>query len=458
MTSRLSSLIPSAFGFWLLPAALALAAPFPEASKGSTSADLDLLREVASAVLESAKVPAGARIPGGATNTTDCALRVPGGTQSYYPAFWIRDAAMMLGGGFVPAREIEGWVRVIAATQPGADGLRFGRLVIPGFSIPDHITMGGAACWYPGAYTEQGNGDFGFLPPADDAFFFIQMAHEHWRLTRATTLFQSRVPTGWGNARVSEVCARAFDSVASDPATGLVVCESGEGRTRVDWGFCDTIRKSGLCLMPSLLRWKAARDLAEMYKAAGVSSEADRFRQQADQIRAALPGTFLRKATTVDGTGAVSLLSATGLGQKDDVWASAYAVWLGVLPPDLERAVAWHLLALYEAGGTVVEGQVRHLPPAGEFGGYWEEAKCERDTYQNGGYWATPTGWLIAALRKVSVPAADKLLHEYVAHLRANRDKGAPWEWIQPAKNLRVNGLYGSSAGLVINCLGPEGQ
>jgi hypothetical protein len=43
------------------------------------------------------------------------------------------------------------------------------------------------------------------------------------------------------------------------------------------------------------------------------------------------------------------------------------------------------------------------------------------------------------------------VLSEYAEHLRLNRDQGAPWEWIQPAKNLRVNALYGSSAGLVVN-------
>lgn len=441
------------FAMGLVWSVFGLGAQPARAAEDSAAVELTFLRGVASTVLESAKVSPGARIPGGATNTTGYALRVPGGTQSYYPAFWVRDAAMMLGGDFVPAAEIEGWVRVIAATQPGAEGLRFGRLFIPAYSIPDHITMGGAACWFPGAYTEQGKGDFGFLPPADDAFFFIQMVAQHWRLTRSTAFFQSTVPTGWGNARLSDICAKAFDSVAVDPAGGLVVCEAGEGRTRVDWGFCDTIRKTGLCLMPSLLRWKAAADLAALFTAAGNLSEAERFGRRADQVKAAIVATFLQEMTTADGTRDVLLLSATELGRKEDVWASAYAVWLRVLPPDLERAVARHLLGLYQAGGTVVEGQVRHLPPGGEFGGYWEEAKCDRDTYQNGGYWATPTGWYITALRRVNPAAAEKLLREYVAHLRANRDQGAPWEWIQPSKNLRVNGLYGSSAGLVFDCL-----
>src|SRR6266404_870469 len=80
----------------------------PGAGQNSTApegqtADLSFLRAVAGKVLESARVPTGASIPGGTTNTSGISLRVPGGTQNYYPAFWVRDAAMMLGGDFVPA-------------------------------------------------------------------------------------------------------------------------------------------------------------------------------------------------------------------------------------------------------------------------------------------------------------------------------------------------------------------
>ncbi len=430
-----------------LPGALRAGEPDPASS--DYAANLELLRQTARTVLDGARVPAGGQIPGGPNNTTGFALHVPGATQSYYPAFWIRDAAMMLGGDFVSADEVEGWVCVTAATQPGADGLHFGRLFVPPFSIPDHITLGGEACWYPGAYTEQGNGTFGFLPPADDAFFFVQMVFEHWRLTRRLDFFRSTVKTGWGKARLSDVCEKAFASVAADEPTGLAVCEPAEGRTRVDWGFCDTIRKTGRCLMPSLLRWRAARQLAALLKADGKAAAAKQLRAEADKIRSAIPTMFYRKSAGAGAGESGLLLSATGLGRKDDVWASAFAVWLGILAPAISRRLSRHLLKLYEAGGTVVEGQVRHLPPTGEFGGHWEQASCPPDEYQNGGYWATPTGWLITALRQVNPAAGDRLLVEFAAHVRANRAAGAPWEWIQPARHLRANPRYAASVGLV---------
>ncbi|MFO1513723.1 MAG: hypothetical protein U1F83_12525 [Verrucomicrobiota bacterium] len=418
-------------------------------ARSQRQADLDFLRATARKVLDSAALAPGAQIPSGAKNITGHQLRVPGGTLNYYPAFWVRDAAMMLGGDFISAEEVEGWIRVVATTQPGADGLQFGRLHVPPFSIPDHITMAGQACWFPGANTEQGDGKFGFLPPADDAFFFIQMVHEHWRLTRSVRFFDAPVKTGWGEPPLADVAVKAFDSVAADASTGLVIGEAGEGRTRVDWGFCDTIRKSGLCLMPSLLRWRAAGQLATLLKASGNQAEAKRLRAEATKIQRSIVPQFYRELGAHRGHATGCLLSATQLGCKDDVWTGAFAVWLGVLPRAVERKVAHHLLALYEAGGTVVEGQVRHLPPNGEFGGYWEEAPGPKGHYQNGGYWATPTGWFINALRRADAAAADRLLSEYVSHLRANEPQGAPWEWINPALKLTVNPRYGSSAGLV---------
>jgi hypothetical protein len=418
----------------------------------------EFLHEVANAVLASAAVPPGARIPGGPTNTTGYKLRLPGGTQNYYPAFWIRDAAMMLGADLIPADEIEGWVRVIAATQPGPEGLSFGKLRVPPYSIPDHITLTGEACWFPGAYAEQGNGAYGFLPPADDAFFFIQMVYEHWRLTGELTFLRSTVKTDWGEQRLAEVCVKAFDSVAANSDNGLVICEATEGRTRVDWGFCDSIRKTGLCLMPSLLRWRAAQQLAVLLKANGESTEAESLRGKANRIRSAIVANFFHQQSVVAGQKSGCLISATELGRKDDVWASAFAIWLGVLPRNVELQVARHLLALYEGGSTVAEGQVRHLPLTGEFGGNWEQASCPAGQYQNGGFWATPTGWLVVALRHVDKKAADHLLADYLAHLRTNREQGAPWEWINPIQQKRVNPLYVSSAGLVYVALTDNGR
>lgn len=389
-------------------------------------------------------------------NVTGHALRVPGGTLTYYPAFWVRDAAMMLGAGFVGAAELEGWIRVIAATQPGPEGLRFGKLTIPPWSIPDHITLRGEACWFPGAYAEQGTGVYGFLPPADDAYFFIQMVFEHWRMARSGSFLRTPVRTAWGDPPLWDVCCLAFESVEADPDSGLVICRAAEGQTRVDWGFCDAIRKSGMCLMPSLLRWRAAREMAVLARAVGDRLQGKRFQAAALRIQASIPPKFRVESGGTKSRRNSLLMSATELGRKDDLWAAAFAVWLGVLPPALEQEVARHLLEMFETGGVAVEGQIRHMPASGPWGGHWEQGLCPAEEYQNGGYWATPTGWYVTALRRVNKQAGDRLLSQYVDHLRAHRHEGAPWEWIQPARGKRVNPLYGSSAGLVYRSLAAD--
>jgi hypothetical protein len=418
-------------------------------ARSQRKADFDYLHELAKRILDASAVPPNGTLPDGKINTTGRQLRLPGANLTHYPAFWVRDAAMMLGGDFVPADEIAGWVRFVAFYQAGADGLRPGRTWIPPFSIPDHIGLDGMHYWFPGSAAERDKGTYGFQPPADNAFYFLQMVHAHWRLTRSLAFFNAPVRTLWGEAPLREVCLGAFDSVATDEQTGLVVCEAGEGRTRADWGFCDAIRKTGRCLMPSLLRWQAARQLGALFKANRQPAEAKRLAADARKLQAALAPTFYKELPDVGGKKVGCLLSATGLGRKDDLWATAFALWLGVLPRDIERAVARHLLAEYESGQSVFEGHVRHLPPEGAWGGYWEESLAPAGEYQNGGYWGTPTGWFVVAMRKADAAAADRLLAEYVAHLRAHEAEGAPWEWLNPKLRRRTNPRYASSAGLV---------
>jgi len=49
-----------------------------------------------------------------------------------------------------------------------------------------------------------------------------------------------------------------------------------------------------------------------------------------------------------------------------------------------------------------------------------------RDTYQNGGYWATPTGWFVYALDLVDPSLADQTIVDMVKDFQA----GGACEWI----------------------------
>ena len=415
-------------------------------ARGDWNADTAALRRMARETVASAAVRPGTKV-GTKINTTGCVLHLPGGSGSY-PAFWIRDAAMMLGGDLIPVSEIEGWIRLIAATQAGRQGISLQHgLFVPAFSIPDHINVNGKAVWFPGTYADgddQGDGQYGHLPPADDAFFFVQMVREHFNLTGKPALLGMRVPTGDGIHSVMEICDRAFESVAVDPTTGIVVCDETPGRTRVDWGFCDSVHKSGLALVPTILRFRAAGDLAILHDAVGEHAVAAAYRQTAARLREAVTKTFLHK---IPGDEAM-LLSATGLGRKFDVWGSALAVTEGMLAGEEETAVCRGLLSLYQTGGIVAEGQVRAMPLSGPLGGYWEKSASPPGQYQNGAYWGTMSGWLIVALHKVDPPAARAILHELVASVARDRQGGAPWEWINPGLGLYRNPRYCATVAL----------
>jgi hypothetical protein len=423
--------------------------------KSSLQTEVSALQQLARETVATAEVKPGMKTANG-INTTGHGLHLPGGSGGY-PAFWIRDAAMMLGGGLISAAEIEGWIRVVAAVQPGPQGISLQRgLFVPGYSIPDHINVNGKAVWYPGTYADgddQGSGHFGFLPPADDAFYFIQMVREHLNLTGKPDILRTHAATGWGTPPVMEICDKAFESVAVDPATGIVICDQAEERTRVDWGFCDSVRKTGLALFPTILRYRAASDLACLHDALGEPEPAEAYRRIATQLRDSVTRTFLREISDDKAM----LISATGLGRKYDVWGSAFAVVEGILPKEAEGAVGKGLLSLYQAGGIVADGQVRALPPGGPFGGYWEKSGSPQGHYQNGGYWGAMSGWLVVALHKVDPPAAGEVLHGLVASIAAQRKDGAPWEWVNPALNLYRNPLYCATVALPYTTLRQSG-
>jgi len=59
-----------------------------------------------------------------------------------YPAFWVRDSIMMLGGDFISRTELEGWIRFIVSTLRGPREwtVRPG-VVVPPYAVPDHINF-----------------------------------------------------------------------------------------------------------------------------------------------------------------------------------------------------------------------------------------------------------------------------------------------------------------------------
>ena len=408
-------------------------------------ADEAFLREQAQRIVNSARLPAG-QWPAKWHNTTPYAVHVPGGNMGY-PAFWVRDAVMMLGGDFIPPEELEGWIRLISGTLKGPEDwqVRPG-VIVPAFAIPDHINFDGKPTFYPGNYEtgdKQGGPPWGKYPPLDDNFYFIHAVYEHWKLTGSLRLFHSLVRTSFGEVRLADLCEKAYQEAPSDQATGLVVAGDVDKDNAKDWGFCDGEFKSGKLLFPSVLKFVAAKYLAEVLEASSQRAKSESYRADAARIQRALSSTFFHFSEK-EGIG--WLHSATGVGDQPDVWGSAFAISTGAVETLTAEEVGHALVRAFREKTAVREGCVRQIlttDPVNKGG--WQLSISKLGTYQNGGYWGTPTGWYISAIYKVDPQAAANMARDYIQflrnHMRADGMTQA-WEWFNPDTGENANPLY----------------
>jgi hypothetical protein len=101
----------------------------------------------------------------------------------------------------------------------------------------------------------------------------------------------------------------------------------------------------------------------------------------------------------------------------------------------------------YKNGTLAAKGNVRHILTTDDYNDStaWEHSLAEKNTYQNGAYWGTPTGWVCYAMAKTDVATARQLAKEYIEDLRAGDYRkgaafGAPWECYN--KDAPQNAVY----------------
>ena len=238
-----------------------------------TPPDLDYLCGLAEDVLEASRIRSGESVNDSAVNQTGGTLIRPGG-RDCYPAFWVRDFAMSVDCGLMADDELRNGLALIAATQCLEDQTLPSGIRIPRGAIADHINFDGTPVFLPGTY-DPGELDpvWGMQPPFDNAFWFI---HAAWHANNGERVCNPLVLAGYKPAlrcNGERVCnpleslRLAFDSVPADPATGLVVCD--ENNRGVSFGFMDAVVHTGHLLFASLLRFQAAREMAEMTGVAG---------------------------------------------------------------------------------------------------------------------------------------------------------------------------------------------
>jgi len=56
----------------------------------------------------------------------------------------------------------------------------------------------------------------------------------------------------------------------------------------------------------------------------------------------------------------------------------------------------------------------------------WESSLAAKNTYQNGAYWGTPTGWVASAIALANSETAARLVKEYIDELRENDFRKGP--------------------------------
>ena len=305
---------------------------------------------------------------------------------SGYDAFWLRDYAYMLEGcpEAFSDQELCDACKLFVASL-GADGAGV-----------DCVKFDGTPIYKPGY------GKMGENPVADGGPFTIAVAwHTHRRLQDRQFV-----------AQIVGRLIKTMEAVPRNPQTGMVYIKQ-QGWDRCPYGFTDSVRKQGDELFTSLLWVEAARRLADLLIAANRQEAAGKWQAEADRIAGGIPQVFWDDKLGL-------FRAATLKCREPDIWGSAFAVYLGVADREHSLRIARYFRDHYAE--IVERGQLRHLP-----GGVYWEAACGRDTYQNGGYWATPVGWFVYALDLVDAKLANQTLLDLVADFQ---QRGVT-EWVR---------------------------
>lgn len=303
-----------------------------------------------------------------------------------YEAFWLRDYAYTLEGAVSSYSDKE----LIDACKLFVHGISEAGAGV------DCIKFDGTNIYKPGF------GTMGQHPVADGSQFTVNVAWHTFQQTKDKKLLET----------IIDDLIKTLNVVPRNPKTHLVHIIPRKEQERCPYGFTDTVGKQGDLLFCSLLYVQAARRLSELLRVIGRSDDSNHWRNESIQVE-----NSIRKVFWDDEIG---LLRATTVRCKEpDIWGSAFAVYLGVVDETQSETIASYFQQNYK--GIVQKGQIRHLPE----GVYWEKAR-QPDEYQNGAFWATPTGWFVYALDIVDPELANQTVINMVADFKSN---GAN-EWI----------------------------
>ncbi len=295
-----------------------------------------------------------------------------------YEAFWLRDYEYTLEGAVESYSDKELtdacrlFVRSMSSLDAGVDCVKFD----------------GTPIYKPGY------GSMGKNPVADGTQFTVGVAYHTYRKTKDRKLL----------GEIIDPLIKAMTAVPRNPETKLVYIKPGKDWDRCAYGFTDGVHKQGDVFFCSLLYVQACRQLSELLKELGRTQDAEVWMADAKTISKNIRKVFWDPEVGL-------FRAATIKCREHDIWGSAFAVYLGIADKKQSKAIASYFKIHYT--GLVQHGQIRHTAP----GVYWE-AVVLRDHYQNGGFWATPTGWFVYTLDLVDSKLADQTVIDMVAYAK----------------------------------------
>ncbi|MFW5799154.1 MAG: hypothetical protein ACOCXX_05795 [Planctomycetota bacterium] len=396
------------------------------------------LTDLMHATVEACRVAPGEDVPGcDLCNRLDVDVYLPGSAAGEgYRSWWLRDFVMSVPAMDLSAEYLAAAARHFAGSQRPEDWHLVGGLV-PAWFPSEKINLDGGYSYYPGSYRTDDTqaGMWGPRPPMDSVYCFIELVWLAWK-SGARDLPAEQV----GGVSMLERMVRAYDAVLYDEATGLAVSSPIE--RSCDFGFTDTVYKVGRVLFGSVMAARACTRIEQVARSLDEAETARRFASRARRIRENIPCVF----GTPDGL----LNAATEVCCQPDVWGTAFAVYAGAVEGEVKLRACRALVDAWHRGTIVRDGAVRHLRTTDDWTDHtsWQFSRAAYGTYQDGGYWLTPSGWVIYAMSLVDPDAARHTTDEMVEHMkatdfRADPSNTGPVEWHNPD-----NGTVGHAVNL----------
>ena len=368
----------------------------------------------------------------------------PGGLKSY-PAIWTQDFTMVYAAGFISYENGFKHLLQILKVQNGKDSIQMNTgAAVPPWAIPDHVNFDGSPVFFPGTYSsglDQG-GSYGLRPPYNNYYDIIWLA---WMLLKDSEDLAAQLNRDINGITLYERLSKAFNVPTVDDK-GIVYTTAEE--RAVGFIFCDTVEMTGDLLMATLLRMRAAGHMRDFANAIGYVEEAKNFDIESEKAKDHISTTFKHESGW--------LKACTGISSQPDVFGTLYALYTDKLEGADKEAAMSAIIEGLAHNKIEQEGALRHVPLNFNYSAEttWEKANAKNNTYQNGGYWFMPAGWLVAVLYKDHPVEAKHFLNRYILSMKKEDfrkgEEGlyAPWEWIFEGERSENIPLFGPSATL----------